>query len=68
MIEAAILASMFLMIAIGVPIAVAILASALIGVFVLNGTLGFLNAMLSLYNGATSFPSSRSRSSCWRAR
>ncbi len=56
MTEAAILASMFLMIAIGLPIAVAILASALIGVFVLNGSLGFLNAMLSLYNGATSFP------------
>ena len=48
MTEAAILLSMFLMIAIGLPIAVAILASALIGVFVLNGSLGFLNAVLSL--------------------
>ena len=56
MTEAAILASMFVMIAIGVPIAVAILASALLGAFVVNDSLAFLNAMLSLFNGATSFP------------
>lgn len=56
MTEALILLSMFLMIAIGVPIAVAILGSALIGVFILNGHLGFLNAVLSLYDGATKFP------------
>jgi tripartite ATP-independent transporter DctM subunit len=56
MIEALILLSMFLMIAIGVPIAVSILASALIGMWILNGSLGFLNAALSLYDGATSFP------------
>lgn len=56
MTEALILLSMFLMIGIGVPIAVAILGSALIGVFILNGHLGFLNAALSLYDGATSFP------------
>ncbi|MHA3979003.1 TRAP transporter large permease [Halovulum sp. GXIMD14794] len=56
MTEALILLSMFLMIAIGLPIAVAILASALVGVWLLNGHLGFLNAALSLYDGATSFP------------
>jgi tripartite ATP-independent transporter DctM subunit len=56
MTEALVLLSMFLMIAIGVPIAVSILASALIGVFILNGHLGFLNAALSIFNGATSFP------------
>ncbi|MSU90252.1 TRAP transporter large permease subunit [Rhodobacteraceae bacterium 2CG4] len=56
MTEALILLGMFLMIAIGVPIAVSILASALVGVWLLNGHLGFLNAALSLYDGATSFP------------
>ena len=56
MTEALILLSMFLMIGIGVPIAVAILGSALVGVYILNGHLGFLNAALSLYDGATSFP------------
>ena len=34
----------------------AILASALIGVYLLNGHLGFLNAALSIFDGATSFP------------
>ena len=56
MTEAFILLGMFLMIAIGVPIAVSILASALVGVWLLNGHLGFLNAALSIYDGATSFP------------
>jgi len=56
MTEALILMSMFVMIAIGVPIAVAILASALTGMWLLNGHLGFLNAALSIYDGATSFP------------
>ncbi|TMV09941.1 TRAP transporter large permease [Ruegeria sediminis] len=56
MTEAMILLSMFLMIAIGLPIALSILASALIGVWLLNGHLGFLNAALSIYDGATSFP------------
>ncbi len=56
MTEALILLSMFLMIAIGLPIAVAILASALVGMWILNGHLGFLNAALSIYDGATSFP------------
>ena len=51
--EAFILASM---IATGVPIVVSILGSAPIGVWLLNGSLGFLNAALSLYDGATSFP------------
>ncbi|WP_227267982.1 TRAP transporter large permease [Roseobacter weihaiensis] len=56
MIEALVLLSMFLMIAMGVPIALSILSAALIGVFILNGYLGFLNAALSLFDGATSFP------------
>jgi len=54
--ELFVLASMFAMILLGVPIALAILGSALIGVFVLNGSLGFLNAALSLFDGATKFP------------
>ena len=56
MTEALILLSLLVMIAIGLPIAVAILASALLGVFILNGHLGFLNAALSMFDGATSFP------------
>jgi len=56
MTEALILLSLFVMIAIGLPIAVAILASALVGVYILNGHLGFLNAALSVFDGATSFP------------
>jgi len=55
MTEALILLSLFVMIAIGLPIAVAILASALVGVYILNGHLGFLNAALSVFDGATSF-------------
>ncbi len=54
--EALILLSMFAMIAIGLPIAVSILASALAGLWLLNGHLGFLNAALSIFDGATSFP------------
>jgi tripartite ATP-independent transporter DctM subunit len=54
--EALVLVSMFAMIAIGLPIAVSILVAALFGVWLLNGHLGFLNAALSLYAGATSFP------------
>ncbi|MCV0349475.1 MAG: TRAP transporter large permease [Nitratireductor sp.] len=53
--EALILLSMFAMIAIGLPIAVSILASALAGLWLLNGHLGFLNAALSIFDGATSF-------------
>lgn len=56
MTEALVLLSMFLMIAVGLPIALAILGSALIGVWLLNGHLGFLNAALALYDGATKFP------------
>lgn len=56
MIEALILLGMFLMIAVGLPIAVSILGAALIGVYLNNGHLGFLNAALSIYDGATSFP------------
>jgi len=54
--EFLVLASMFAMIFAGVPIALSILGSALIGVFLLNGHLGFLNAALSVYDGATGFP------------
>lgn len=56
MTEAMILLGMFFMIAIGLPIAVSILGAALVGVFLNNGHLGFLNAALSVYDGATSFP------------
>ena len=56
MIEALILLGMFLMIAVGLPIAVSILGAALMGVYLNNGHLGFLNAALSIYDGATSFP------------
>jgi tripartite ATP-independent transporter DctM subunit len=56
MTEALILLGMFFMIAIGLPIAVSILGAALVGVFLNNGHLGFLNAALSIYDGATSFP------------
>ncbi len=56
MTEALVLALMFVLIAIGLPIAVAILAAALVGVFVLRGELGFMNAALALFDSATSFP------------
>lgn len=56
MIEAGILLLMFALIAIGLPIAVAILAAALVGVWILRGHLGLYNAALSIYDGATSFP------------
>ncbi len=56
MTEALVLLGMFAMIAIGVPIAVALLAAALAGIYVLNGHLGFLNAALAIFDGATSFP------------
>ncbi|TNF19018.1 MAG: TRAP transporter large permease [Rhodobacteraceae bacterium] len=56
MIEAFVLLGMFVLIATGLPIAVAILSAALVGVWLNNGHLGFLNAALSIYDGATSFP------------
>lgn len=56
MTEALVLFSMFVMIGIGVPIALSIMASALVGVWLLNGSLGFLNAALSVFDGATKFP------------
>jgi len=56
MTEALVLLSMFVMIGIGVPIALAIMASALMGVWLLNGSLGFLNAALAVFDGATKFP------------
>ncbi len=54
--EGLILLLMLGLIAIGVPIAVGILAAALVGVWLLRGELGFMNAMLAYYDGATSFP------------
>jgi tripartite ATP-independent transporter DctM subunit len=56
MTEALIIAGLFGLIAFGLPIAVAVLTVALIGVWLQHGSLGFLNAALSLYDGATSFP------------
>lgn len=54
--EALVLLGMFGLIAIGLPIAVSILAAGLLGVWLNNGHLGFLNGALSIYDGATSFP------------
>ncbi len=54
--EALVLLGMFALIAIGQPIAVSILGAGLVGVWLNNGHLGFLNAALSVYDGATSFP------------
>jgi tripartite ATP-independent transporter DctM subunit len=56
MTEALIILGMFLLIAIGMAIAVSILGAALAGLYINNGHLGFLNAALSIYDGATSFP------------
>ena len=56
MTEALIILGMFLLIAFGMPIAVSILGAALVGLYINNGHLGFLNAALSIYDGATSFP------------
>lgn len=54
--EVLVLFGMFGLIAMGLPIAVSILAAGLVGVYLNNGHLGFLNAALSIYDGATSFP------------
>ena len=56
MTEALVLVLLFALIAIGLPIAVAILAAGLVGVFALRGVPGFYNAALALFDGATSFP------------
>ncbi|MEZ5650014.1 MAG: TRAP transporter large permease [Burkholderiaceae bacterium] len=56
MTEILIIGLMFALIALGVPIAVGILASALTGLWLLRGDLGFMNAVLALFDGATSFP------------
>lgn len=56
MTEFGVILLMFLLIALGLPIGFSILGAALLGVFMLNGELGFLNAALSIYDGATSFP------------
>ncbi len=56
MIELLVIGMMFALIAIGVPIAVGILAAALFGVWMLRGELGFLNAALAYFDAATSFP------------
>ncbi|MGB7182755.1 MAG: TRAP transporter large permease subunit, partial [Burkholderiaceae bacterium] len=56
MTELLVVGLMFCLIAIGVPIAVAILAAALVGVWMLRGDLGLLNAALAYFDSATSFP------------
>lgn len=56
MIEAFIILGLFLFIFLGVPISFSILSVSLVGVYLLNGHLGFYNAALSLFSGATSFP------------
>jgi tripartite ATP-independent transporter DctM subunit len=56
MTELLVLGLLFGLIAIGLPIAVAILAAALVGVFALRGTFGFYNAALAIFDGAQSFP------------
>ena len=56
MTEVLVLGLLFALIAIGVPIAVAILAAALVGVFALRGVFGFYNAALAIFDGAQSFP------------
>ena len=56
MTELLVLLLMFGLIAIGLPIAVAILSAALVGVFALRGELGFYNAALAIFDGAQSFP------------
>ncbi len=53
---ALVLLFMFVLVVIGVPIGIAILASALAGLFAHNGMLGLYNAALSLYDGASGFP------------
>lgn len=56
MVEALVIVLLFALIAIGVPIAVAILGAAFVGVWALRGELGVLNAALAFFEGATSFP------------
>ncbi|MGJ8544120.1 MAG: TRAP transporter large permease [Sulfitobacter sp.] len=56
MIEACIILGLFVFIFLGVPISFSILSVSLVGVYLLNGHLGFYNAALSLFSGATSFP------------
>ena len=46
--EVLVLFGMFGLIAMGLPIAVSILAAGLVGVYLNNGHLGFLNAALSI--------------------
>ena len=47
---------LFAMIFINVPIAIAIGAIALLGMFLTQGDMAFFNAVLSLYDGASKFP------------
>ena len=55
-ISLALLAGLFLLIAINVPIAIAICAVALGGLYYSRGDLGLFDAALKMYDGATSFP------------
>lgn len=56
MITILVLALLVLLIAINVPIAVSILAVALVGVVLDKGIFGLYDAALSIFDGATSFP------------
>ncbi|MEM6848720.1 MAG: TRAP transporter large permease, partial [Pseudomonadota bacterium] len=56
MITVLVLIALVALIAINVPIAVAILAAALTGVIIDNGVLGLYDAALAIFDGATSFP------------
>ncbi len=56
MITILVLIALVALIAINVPIAVAILAAALTGVIIDNGVLGLYDAALAIFDGATSFP------------
>ena len=56
MIAAVVIALLFALILINVPIGVAICAAALVGMVWQNGVFGLYNAALALFDGATSFP------------
>ena len=56
MIAAVVIALLFGLILINVPIGVAICAAALVGMVWQNGVFGLYNAALALFDGATSFP------------
>ncbi len=56
MIGALIFLGLLALILVNVPIAIALLAVALVGMFLSGGVSGFYNAALAMFDGATSFP------------